>query len=64
MTINIVVIITIHNQLFTIHTHACEFMTSKISWHKKKWHAMTNIVAINSRNTKTYDVTKNYHENV
>ncbi len=27
--------------------------------HKKLWHAMTNIGAINSRQ-KTYDVTKNH----
>jgi hypothetical protein len=26
--------------------------------HKKLWHAMTNIVAINSRHTKLYGVTK------
>jgi hypothetical protein len=35
-------------------------MTSKTSWHKKKWHAMTNIGAINSKHTKTYGVTKNH----
>jgi hypothetical protein len=28
--------------------------------HKKLWHAMTNIGAINSRHTKIYGVTKNY----
>jgi hypothetical protein len=28
--------------------------------HKKLWHAMTNIGAINSRHTKTYGVTKNH----
>jgi hypothetical protein len=27
--------------------------------HKKLWHAMTNIDAINSKCTKTYGVTKN-----
>ncbi len=27
---------------------------------QKKWHAMTNIGAINLRHTKTYSVTKNY----
>ncbi len=34
--------------------------------HKKIWHAMTNIGAINSRHTKTYGVTKNHglHENL
>jgi hypothetical protein len=33
--------------------------------HKKLWHAMTIIDAINSKHTKTYGVTKNmdYHEN-
>jgi hypothetical protein len=36
-TINIVVIITINNRLFNTHTHACEFMTSKTSWHTKKY---------------------------
>jgi hypothetical protein len=36
MTINIVVIITINNRLFSTHTHACEFMTSKTLWHKIK----------------------------
>ncbi len=30
----------------------------KIMAHKKLWHAMTNIGAINSRHTKTYGVTK------
>jgi len=36
-------------------------MISKTSWHiKKLWHAMTNIVAINSKHTKTYGVTKNH----
>jgi hypothetical protein len=36
-------------------------MTSKISWHTKtKWHAMTSIGAINSKNTKIYGVTKNH----
>jgi hypothetical protein len=59
--INIVVIIIINNRLFSTHTHACEFMISKTSWHKKeKWHAMTNIGAINSKHTKTYGVTKNH----
>jgi hypothetical protein len=34
-------------------------MTSKNSWHNKnKWHAMTNISAINSKHTKTYGVKK------
>ncbi len=28
--------------------------------HKKLWHAMTNIGAINLRHTKTYGVTNNY----
>jgi hypothetical protein len=28
--------------------------------HKKLWHAMTNIGAMNSRHTKTYGVTKNH----
>jgi hypothetical protein len=28
--------------------------------HKTLWHAMTNIVVINSRFTKIYDVTKNH----
>jgi hypothetical protein len=28
--------------------------------HKKKWHAMTNINAINSKHTKTYGFTKNH----
>jgi hypothetical protein len=28
--------------------------------HKKIWHAMKNIVVINSRHTKTYGVTKNH----
>jgi hypothetical protein len=60
MIINIVLIITINNRLFSTHTHACEFMTSKASWHTKKWHAMTNIGAINSKHTKTYGVTKNH----
>jgi hypothetical protein len=60
MTINIVIIITINNILFSAHTHACEFITSKTSWHKKKCHAMTNIGAINSRYTKMYGVTKNH----
>jgi hypothetical protein len=34
--------------------------------HKKIWHAMTNIGAINSRHTKIYDVTKimDCHENL
>jgi hypothetical protein len=27
--------ITINNRLFNTHTHACEFMTSKSSWHTK-----------------------------
>jgi hypothetical protein len=27
---------------------------------KNKWHAMTNIGAINSKHTKTYGVTKNH----
>ncbi len=27
---------------------------------QKKWHATTNIGAINSRHTKTYGVTKNH----
>jgi len=36
-------------------------MISRTSWHiKKKWHAMTNIGAINSKHTKTYDITKNH----
>jgi hypothetical protein len=42
-------------------------MTSKTSLaHKKIWHAMTNIGAINSRHTKIYDVTKimDCHENL
>jgi hypothetical protein len=34
--INIVVIITIKNILFSTHAHACEFMASNISWHTKK----------------------------
>ncbi len=25
----------INNELFSTHTHACEFMTSKTLWHKK-----------------------------
>ncbi len=59
MTINIIVKITINNRLF--NTHACEFMTSKMSWHTKiKWHAMTNVGTINSKHTKTYGVTKNH----
>jgi len=58
MNINIIIIITINNRLFSTHTHVGEFMTSKTSWHiKKKWHAMTSIGAINSRHTKTYGVT-------
>jgi hypothetical protein len=28
--------------------------------HKKLWHAMTNIDAINSKHIKTYGVTKNH----
>jgi hypothetical protein len=28
--------------------------------HKKIWHAMTKIGAINSKHIKTYDVTKNH----
>jgi hypothetical protein len=28
--------------------------------HKKLWHAMKNIGAINSKHTKNYGVTKNY----
>jgi hypothetical protein len=28
--------------------------------HKKLWHAMTNIGAINSKHTKTYNVTKSW----
>jgi hypothetical protein len=36
MTINIIIIITIKNILFSTHTHACEFMTSKTSWHTQK----------------------------
>jgi hypothetical protein len=28
--------------------------------HKKLWHTMTNISAINSRHTKIYGVTKNH----
>jgi hypothetical protein len=28
--------------------------------HKKKWHAMINIGAINSKHTKMYGVTKNH----
>jgi hypothetical protein len=28
--------------------------------HKKKWHAMTNIGAINSKPTKIYGVIKNH----
>jgi hypothetical protein len=28
--------------------------------HKKLWHAMTNIGAINSRHTNSYGVTKNH----
>jgi hypothetical protein len=35
-------------------------MTSKTSWYKKLWHAMTNICAINSKHTKTYDGIKNH----
>jgi hypothetical protein len=35
-------------------------MTSKTSWHQKKWHAMTNIGAINSKHTKNYGVTINH----
>ncbi len=35
MTINIVVIITINNILYS--THACEFMTSKTSLHTKNY---------------------------
>ncbi len=55
MTINIIVIIIINNSLFNTHTHACEFMTSKMSWHTKiKWHAMTNVGAINSKRTKNH----------
>jgi len=27
---------------------------------KKKWHAMKNIGAINSKHTKTYGITKNH----
>ncbi len=37
MTINIIIIITIKNILFSTHTHACEFMTSKTSWHTKTY---------------------------
>jgi hypothetical protein len=33
-------------------------MTSKTSWHTKKWHAMTNISGINSKHTKVYGVIK------
>jgi len=36
MIINIVFIITINKRLFNTYTHACEFMTSKTSWHTKK----------------------------
>jgi len=43
-----------------MYTHACEFTTLKTSWHKKLWHAMTNIGAINSKHIKTYGVTKNH----
>jgi hypothetical protein len=34
--------------------------------HKKSWHVMTNIGAINLKHTKTYGVTKNmdYNENL
>jgi hypothetical protein len=46
--------------MFNTHTHACEFMTSKTSWHTKKWHAMRNIGAINSKHTKTYGITKKH----
>jgi hypothetical protein len=35
-------------------------MISKTSRHTKIWHDMTNIGAINSRHTKTYDVIKNH----
>ncbi len=52
MIINIVVIVTINNRLFSKYTHACEFMTSKTLWHKKKWYDVTNIGAINSKHTK------------
>jgi len=52
-TIKIVVIITSLNKFFNTHTHAYEFMASKILvTHKKLWHAMKNIGAINSRRTK------------
>jgi hypothetical protein len=54
MIINIVVIITINNRLFDTHTHACQFMTSKPHGKQKKWYAMTNIGAINSRHTKNH----------
>ncbi len=46
MTISIIVIIIISNRLFSIHTHAGEFITSKTSWHtkiyghKKSWIVM------------------------
>jgi hypothetical protein len=60
MTINVIVIIIINNRFFSTHTHACEFVISKTSWHTKKWYAMTNIGAINSKHTKTYGVTKNH----
>jgi hypothetical protein len=43
-----------------VHTHACEFIISKTSWHTKKWHAITNIGAINSRHTKIYGHKKSW----
>ncbi len=66
MIINFIVIITINDRLFTTHTHACEFVTSKTSWHTKIWHAMTNIGTINSRTQKFMVSQKimDYHENL
>jgi len=42
MTINIIVINTINNKLFSIYTLASEFMTSKMSWHTKTYGVTKN----------------------
>ncbi len=60
MTFNIVSLLQVNNRLFSTHRHACEFIASKTLAHKKLWHAMTNICAINSRHKKAYGVTKNH----
>ncbi len=37
ITINIVSQLQVKNKLFSTHTHACEFMASKPSWHIKNY---------------------------